>query len=100
MVDGTLFKGHYRTHQDAYQIVSYTPVDDYPKPLSLNCIIFRHEAEDYRERNFVAGHSIDSAAMQLGIDKLAPQIPHALRKLREKELVQGELEVLEGFGSF
>jgi hypothetical protein len=99
MIDGTLFKALYDAHRASYKITSRTPVDGC-EPLVLTKWIDRIEATTHREKNWPKGLSIDTSALALGIEALQPQIAPALRKLREGELVQAELEGLEGFGSF
>lgn len=97
----TLFKLSYRGVSRTYRVDSYTPVEGYPKPLHVGTVIRREEAEAHKERNFFTeSFSTDTAAFDLGVTRLEAEIPCAMRKLREEELVAGELEAIEGFGSF
>jgi hypothetical protein len=100
MVDGTLFRCAFLIERAQYRVSSYTPVEGFPKPLNLNHLINRHEAEDRKQGGWMRGLSTDTAALEIGIEKLTPQIAFQVRKLREEELVAGELEQLPGFGSF
>lgn len=100
MVGETLYKALYRMESRTYKVCSYTPVEGYPKPLCLHTVISREEADAFKERNWIKSFSTNTAALEMGMEKLAPQIPVQIRKLREGELVQSELEQLEGFGSF
>jgi hypothetical protein len=99
MIDGTLFQVKYLHERAQYHITSSTPVEDH-EPLMISQWVERADATKYREKNWLQGHSIDSAAFHLGIEAIKPKISVLLRKIREGELIQAELETLDGFGSF
>lgn len=99
MVDGTLFKAEYDSGAASYLVVSRTPVED-NDPLVLKVLISRGDATRFRERNWTKGHSINTAALQLGMDELQPKIAEELRRFKNGIVVQRELETIEGFASF
>jgi hypothetical protein len=100
MVDDTLFRCVFSTEQQVYHIISSTPVEGHPQPLKLKGVVYRQDAKRHAEQNFMKGLSTDTAALEIGIELLTPQIAYQVRKLREDELVGQELEAIEGFGSF
>lgn len=99
MVDGTLFRCVYLEGRREYRVTSHTPVED-GHPLILNELIERGAAKRWAEHHFMEGLSPDTAALDLGISKLQAKIPGELRKRNEGQIVQSELEAIDGFGSF
>lgn len=97
--DGTLFTALYHAASACYHVESRTPVEGH-EPLILKRLVDRADATRLRENNFTAGYSIDTAALQLGIDYLRQQIPGELRRFKRGVVVEAELEQIEGFGSF
>jgi hypothetical protein len=97
--DGTLFTAEYKQDSAGYIVVSRTPIEGH-EPLVLKLFIEREAATRFREHKWIDGYSIDTAALQIGMDSLKAQIPGELRRFKNGLLVEEELEALEGFGSF
>jgi hypothetical protein len=99
LIDGTLFKSEYHNDKGSYRVTSRTPLED-NDPLELIEWVERFEATQYRDGKWIQGHSIDSAAMAIGIERLQARIPGELRKLPVSKRVREQMEDIEGFGSF
>jgi hypothetical protein len=99
MIDGTLFKSLYVSDRAQYCVTSHTPLEE-GRTLKLNHWVERVEATQYREGNWIKGHSIDSAAMAIGITALQERIPIEMRKLPVSARAREQMEDIEGFGSF
>lgn len=99
LIDGTLFRSEYHHDSLQYRVTSHTPVED-NRPLDLVEWVERVDATSYRDGNWIKGHSVDSAAMAIGIERLQARIPNELRKLPVSSRVKAQMEDIEGFGSF
>jgi hypothetical protein len=98
MIDGTLFRSEYFSDR-GYRISSRTPVEEF-EPLELIEWVEREEATRYRDGKWIHGHSLNSAAMAIGIERLQARIPVELRKLPVSSKAKAAMEDIEGFGSF
>jgi hypothetical protein len=99
LIDGTLFKSEFLSDRAQYRVTSRTPVED-NQPLELVEWVERAEATKYRDGKWIQGHSVDSAAMAIGIERLQARIPGEIRKMPVSSRVREQMEDIEGFGSF